>query len=212
MSDESKLKVIFKDPQMSAKMVDILVNNKPQGWGRRSIAPYFTEKYGKIMKAVLDTMMEKKEDLVYGYDDFKQQFGLSASSLYLRINQSIKYVCEKMDTPDHKYSKFCEMFTIERRRGVGVILRFKPDMREGFNAEFIPKPIISKDELPKWKDDLNTWLEESVPGDEPFHADKLALNPEEIQEVKNSLVGLKGVISNVTSYHIKVIKLNDDAL
>jgi hypothetical protein len=212
MSEESKIQQVLSNPQMSAKMVDILVSKRPQGWGRRSIAPYFNAKYGAEMIIILDDMSRDRQDRVFDYAHFQKQFGLSKTSLYLRVNQSMKYVCEKMDTPDHKYARFCETLMVERKPTIGVIIRFKPEMRDGFESTFVPKPVMGKEELPVWKETLDNWLAVAQPGDDPLLIERLALNPEEIAQVKASLQGLKGIIYNVGSYSIKVIRINDDAL
>lgn len=210
MSEESQIKQILNNPQQAAKIVDILVSKRPQGWGRRSIAPYFNHKYGSEMLAVLDEMMKDQQDRLYSYEHFQKQFGISKNTLYLRVNQSMMYVCEKMDTPEHKYAHFCSLLSIERKRDVGVIIRFKPEMRNGFMSEFKPLPVIGKDELPTWKKELDDWLETAQPGDEPLLIERLALNPEEIAQVKASLNGIAGVNYNITSYSIKVIRVNED--
>jgi hypothetical protein len=210
MSEESQIKQVLSNPQHAAKIVDILVSKRPQGWGRRSIAPYFNHKYGAEMMIVLDEMLRDKTDRVYNYDYFQKQFGISKNTLYLRVNQSMMYVCEKMDTPEHKYARFCERLTVERKRDVGVIIRFKPEMRDDFTSEFKPKPVMGKEELPVWKEELDDWLAVAQPGDEPLLIEKLALNPEEIQQVRTSLQGLSGIIYNVTSYSIKVVRINEE--
>ena len=210
MSEESTIKQVLSNPQHAAKMVDLLVSKRPQGWGRRSIAPYYNHKYGREMIVVLDEMMRDKQDKVYNYSHFLEKFGLSKTSLYLRINQSMKYVCERMDTPEHKYARFCETITIERKRDVGVMIRFKPEMREGFVSDFKPQPVMGKEELPVWKEKLDDYLEHAQPGDDPLLIERLALNSQEIASVKASMANLSGVISNVSSYSIKVIKINEE--
>lgn len=212
MSEESQIKQVMNNPQAAAKLVDILVSKRPQGWGRRSIAPYFNHKYGAEMIITLDTMMQSQQDMVFNYDHFKAKFGLSKTSLYLRVNQSMKYVCEKMDTPDHKYARFCETLTVERKRDVGVIIRFRPELRDGFQSEFSPMPVMGKEELPVWKEKLDDYLATAQPGDDPLLIERLALTPMEIQQVRTSLQGLKGIISNVSSYSIKVIRINEEEL
>lgn len=205
---KQKLNKVFVNPQLQSAIVDAVVYSRPHGWGRRSVAPYYKERFGKEMKPILDEMIKTREDQLFEYEDFKKKFGISKETLYLRINQSMRYVIDKMDDVDHTYGRFCEMVEVNRERNVGVIIRFRPECREGEVSNFVPKAVEPKDSLPVWREQLNEFLENSTPGDKPFFKEKLALTPEQIQDLTDSLTGIGGILFNVTSYSVKVIRVN----
>jgi len=206
LSTEEKLKKIFVNPEHQAKVVDILVNNKPRNWSRRSNAPYYREVYALEVKAVIDRMLVDRLDSCYDYEHFKK-IGMNRDTVYTRVYQGIRYLLDNLDTEDHKYARFMEMVRLERDRGVGVVLRFIPEFREANVSSFTPTKVIPKEKVPQWKDDITEYLEKGEAG-KPLFIDKLALTTEEINDIKLSLHGLKGVISNITAHSIKIIKTN----
>lgn len=203
--ENEQLKTVLQDKFQQEKVVDLLVRKRPHGWGRRSVAPYFKEVFGKEAKAVLDEMMESRQDQVYDYHHFQSKFGINANTLYLRVNQSIMYVVEMMDTPDRKYARFCQMFTVRRKRGVGVVLEFRPECRDGAVSDFKPKPVEAVEEQPKWMQRMHKFLEEGEVG-ETFLQEKLVLTREEIETLENALK-VPGVLCNITSYSVKILKI-----
>lgn len=204
---EERLKQVFANPQTAAAVADVLVRNKPPGWSRRSCAPYYKERYALEMKDVLDGMMADRKDRVYRYDEFLAKFGVSKESLYLRVNQSLRYLLENMDDDDHTYGRFQEMITITRERNIGICIRFIPEFREGDISNFKPESVRPKDEAPKWKQRIDDYLEDGEVG-QPLLVDNLCLTPDEIATMKASFGGVKGLIYNVTSKSIKLVKTN----
>lgn len=202
-----RLKQVFSNPQTTAAVADVLVRNKPPGWSRRSCAPYYKERFALEMKECLDGMMVDRKDRVFMYDDFLKKHNISKESLYLRVNQSLRYLLENMDDDDHTYGRFTEMISITRERNVGVCIRFIPEFRDGNVSDFKPSAVIPKDEAPKWKQRIDDFLEDGEIG-KPLLIDNLCLTPEEIATMKASFGGVRGLIYNVTSKSIKVIKTN----
>lgn len=208
ISDNEELKAVFANPKVQEAAVDLFVRKRPMGWGRRSIAPYFNEHYGREAKAVLDEMMKSRQDVCYHYSEFLKKFGINKETLYLRVNQSMRYVVEMMDDKDHTYGRFMAMLIIRRIHGLGVTVRFRPECRDGNISDFKPKPVDAKDEVPRWKEHLNDWLENSEPGDKPFLKEGLTLTATEIEDLNVSLKQVKGIMFNVTSFSVKIIKVN----
>lgn len=207
--DNDQLKaVLFSDPKLQSQAVELLVNKRPFGWGRRSVAPYFNEHYGAQAKAVLDDMLKTRKDQCFYYDFFLKKFGISKATLYQRVHQSIRYVLERMDDKEHTYARLYSMLEVKRQHGVGVVLRFRPDCREGDVQDFKPKPVDSREDAPEWKDKMDAWLESATPDDAPFYKEGLALTSSEIKNLEDSLAGLSGIIFSITSYSIKIVKVN----
>ena len=207
MSDDIKNKIreIFVSPELSSKVVDIVVHgNKPSGWSRRSNATYYREPYALQIRDTIDAMWADRQDRLFRYSDWKH---MSHNSVYLRINQSIRYLVDNLD-PDHKYARFLQMVAITRERNIGVKITFNEEYRFSDTSTFSPSPIIPKSEAPKWKQKIETWLEESEPGDKPFILEGLMLTPEEIKDLKLQFAGLKNVGASISGSTIRLIKMN----
>lgn len=208
---EDKMKKVFMNPTVQNAVVDAIVTNRPAGWGRRSIAPYFKEKYGLEMKKVIDDMMQDGQPVLFEYEEFQRKFGQSPETLYLRINQSLRYLMEKLDDSDKTYGRFVERLHVFKKRRVGIIMELAPTLTGDTKFDLTPKKIEPTTSEPKWKEELQQYLETAQPGAAPFLREKLCLNPEEIQQVKDSLAPLgNSVLHSVTSYSIKVIRVNGD--
>lgn len=204
-SDNKELKAVFSNPKIQEAAVDLFVRKRPMGWGRRSVAPYYNEHYGKEAKVVLDEMMKDRKDVCYHYSEFLKKFGISKETLYLRVNQSMRWVVEMMDDKDHTYGRFLAMLTIKRVPGLGITVRFRPECRDGEVSDFKPKAVDANDETPKWKEKLNQWLE-NTESEPVFLKEGLCLTPVEMEDIKASLNSVQGIMFNVTSFSVKVIK------
>jgi hypothetical protein len=178
--------------------------NKPSGWSRRSNATYYREAYALQMKATIDAMWEDRQDRFYSYETWKH---MSHNSVYLRINQSIRYLVDNLD-PEHKYARFMQMVSITRERNKGVKITFNEEYRFADTSSFSPAPVIPQSETPKWKQKIETWLEESEPGDKPFILEGLMLSAEEVRELKLQFAGLKNVGASISASTIRLIKMN----
>jgi hypothetical protein len=207
MSEDIKeqIKKIFGSPETSAKMIDLLVTGKkPSGWSRRSTATYYGESYALQVKKTLDAMLVDRQDRIFRYDNWSH---MSHNSVYLRINQSIRYLLEELDQ-DHTYAKLMRMIAITRERNQGVKLTFKEEFRNGDASTFEAAPVVPASEAPKWKQKIELWLEESEPGDKPFVLDNLMLSQDEVKELKLQFLGLKNVIPSITAQCVKLMKIN----
>lgn len=209
MSDENEeLKNVLKDPAMQAQAVDMLVRKRPQGWGRRSVAPYYNERTGMEIRAVLDSMIATKKDKLFDYKEANKRWGLNHSSLYLKIYQGIKYLCEQMDTPDRKYGRFVQTINTTKYRGVGVLLSFKPHCKEDFVSDFTPRDVEIDTNAPLWRIKMMTYLEDTTES-KPFIKEGLALDENQIAELKAMLDSIgPTIMHSVTSSSVKIMKVN----
>lgn len=207
MSDETikdTIKKIFVNPEVSQRAVDLLVpsKNKPQGWSRRSNAPYFKEEYALQMKLELDKMMVDQQDRVYHYDKWPH---MTPNSVYLRINQSLRYLTTFLD-PNGIYARFLQSVSVKRKRGYGVEMKFISHLL-GTN-EFSPQSVVPSAETPRWKQRIEEWLERSEPGSEPLIIENLMLTLEEVRALKLEFAGLQTVQHSITATTIKLIKVD----
>lgn len=201
---QRRIDAIFANPHVSAAVVDMVVRNKPPGWGHRSQSPYFKEPYGRMMLEVLTKMRDTKQDVVFSLERFK---GKSLQTIYLMVNQSLRYVFEYFD-PEKKWQQFVQCCNIRKERGVGVRISIGDANRDRELIDFKPVYVNPANTNPIWRDKLDKWLEESEVGDEPFHEEGLALSTDEIKDLKISFAQLKNVLANVTAHSVKAVKIN----
>ena len=200
---QQRIDAIFANPAIAARVVDVVVHNKPPGWGRRTQAPYFKEPYGRMMLEVLEKMVATKQDVVFSLERFK---GKSLQTIYLMVNQSCRYVLEYYDS-EKKWQRFLQCVSIRKERGVGVRISIGQANRDRELIDFKPVFVDPANTNPIWRDKLDKWLEESEVGDEPFHETGLALSVDEIKDLKISFAQLKNVLANISAHSIKAVKI-----
>jgi len=204
----SELRRAFKDPETAARVANALVpSSRPDGWSKKSNAPYYKEVYAKEIKDTLDSVMATKQDMLYSYADF-EKLGMSHATVYLRVNQSSRYLMKYMD-PEGKYADILmNKVSITKERNVGVRISLLPEYREtGTESVFKPKSVVPKSDDPIWRKKLEEFLENAQPG-ETFHKSGLALDPDEIKELNDSFISVQGFIANITSYEIKIVRVD----
>lgn len=212
--EQDKILGRFTNPLVKSKVMDLLTSSKPEGWGRKSFAPYYKEFYAKSIQADIDKMIETRESLLYRYDKFCTQDGLSPRSLYLKINQSIRYLVDCLD-PEQKYLEWQATTDLKIHRGLGIIIEYKPEFRTINGTPTSTGDLISPVKeveatySPQWRLKLDRWLEDSEET-KPFVVEKLALTDEEVKNLKFELDQLQGIIHDVRSGCIKILKLSSE--
>lgn len=197
------VKEFFKNPQVAKNVVDMVVRNRPVGWSRRSNAPYYKEVYATALKGQIDQMLADRQDRVFPYAQFPQH---SKETLYLRINQALRYLLDFLDDEHKTYSKWNEMVAITRERGRGIRISYRPEFRDsGLNA-FVAVPVEQKSHVPTWKQKVDDYLENGSPADKPLHLTGLCLTVEQLADLKTSMKGLDSVMFSATAQEIKIIK------
>jgi hypothetical protein len=209
MSEEQQNKpvtITFPDGRTASNIVNLVVKKKPAGWSRRSYATYYKKRYAEWLKRDIDAMMIDRQPVIYRKDLWPN---VSMHSLYLRVNQALRYLLDpenNMD-PDGKYKKFMEEIHIGfvpkgKSSKIGVAMMFD-EVLEGNEPK--AEKFVGEEDMPKWKMELDEWLE-SGSNTEPFHRSGLILTPEVIEQLKLELDGLENVIASITSRDIKIIK------
>lgn len=205
----ARLQAIFTNKPLQAKIVDIVVGDKPIGWGPRSSSPYYNEKCALEIKKVFDAIRETGKPFCYRYDWFEQNFGLGKDTLYTRVYQSWRYLLERMD-PTHEYQRFKEeKLDIWRKRGVGVMIELKKHLTTDGPA-FEPEEVMPESEGPKWRRRMQDWLEDAD-SSTSFKQEGLVLTADEIAELKLHLSSLANVMPSITSHSVKLVKINLEA-
>jgi hypothetical protein len=209
---EERVNALFPTKELRAKVTDLLVAKRPIGVSRHCYYPYYKQFYAEKIKPTIDSMIETKQTVIYRYDTFcVGPQSVSKRTLYSRVYQSIRYLVDHMDTADAKYRLWRDITTITRdeKRG-GVVIEFLPDFRSGnIDEPFTGDLIIPKEDkvlTPKWRLEMNKFLEtENTPP--TWMKEGLALSTEEIKTLKLELSDVEGIMVNVTSSCVKIIKL-----
>jgi len=198
---KDRLHQIFPSPEIASQIVNIVTNKKPTGWGRKSNAPYYNEWCGKQIKVHIDQMMESRNPIIYRYGTFCDiEGGISRKTLYNKINQSIRYLVEKMDTSDGMYARWYEAVFVETIPNTGVQIRFKSE------DSFTPDSVLPREQMPEWKRLMEEWIE----GDSarPFVVERLVLTPEEVRQFKIEFSQISNIMASVDCCSIKLIRVN----
>ncbi len=202
---KERLKTIFPNPATASAVVDLVVHaKKPKGWCRKSNAPYFKEVYATQIKRDIDKMIadEGKSSITYRFAIWcGEDSSMSPRTLYARINQSIRYLIERMDTPEGKYAKWYETVRLETKHRVGIVINYIPGTQDNMAAEL----VASKETMPMWRMKMEHWLESD--DDKPFLQEGLLLNPKDIADLKLDLGQLSHIACSITSSTIKLVKM-----
>lgn len=192
------------------------IASKPSHWASRANAPYYKEIYALQLKQVLDGMEVDREDVIFRYEDYPK---FSHSTIYLRINQSILYLLEKLDCVESKviqgesllgkplyhYARLKEMIAITRERDLGIRFSFDETVRTADINGFKPSKVMSKLESPKWKHQLENFLDNGEGGSK-LVIKNLALTSEEVNDLKVQFAPLDNILAVITSSEIKIVK------
>lgn len=200
---EDKLKAIVANPQTRSALASIIASPRPQGWGRKSTAPYFKKEYAERFRPHIDQQIESKQELVYRYDVWCKTLNISERTLYNQLHQGILFLIEKLD-PTGKYAKWWNEVVVDTKTNkVGIVLSLK---KTDINNT-LPKPefVEPRDMMEVWKRELYDWMESD--SEEPFVKENICLNEEEIRELKNKFESLEGVMADIRSSKVSVIKL-----
>lgn len=173
---------------------------------RNSITmPYYKSIYGQEMKLVFDSMEadEQKRDFIYRYSSYPK---LKASSLYLKINQSISYLLDKLDTPEYKYRTLKSMIDVDRKRSKsGIMLCWNRDLIECRTGP-PPEPVNDDESVKEYIETINNFLADET---EPIlHIKGLSLTINEVEMIQATLSSLTNVAPVVTEREIKIVKVD----
>ena len=195
---------IFPSKEVAARAVDLLTSTKPNGFGRRSNAPYFSKIYGDELKRYIDIMRQNKEDIVYRYSTWcTSESGVSRQTLYNRVNQSIRWILER-DDKDHVYSEWYDTVLVNRVQDVGVVVKYKPGFGNNAHTSMTPEMVTPAAHKPYWMRKMDEWIESDDV--EPFVKENLALSPAEQTEIKIQLAQLSNVEYSVSGDAVRLIK------
>lgn len=211
-SIRKRIHEIFPNPAISSALVNLVINKKPVGWGRKSVAPYYTKECGEQMKKDIDDMLNQNGCLVYKYERFLH-LGISKKTLYQRINQSIIYVIEQMDDEQGTYRKWYECVKLDKHsRSDAIVIDFHPGIRASLEggaltvtAEVTSGDVEIPHTMPAWRIEIEDFIENGAVGTSLIK-EGLLLNKAEVDEFKKDFATVKGLMFHVDFKTIKLVK------
>jgi len=207
MNEDKPVTIVFPSGRIASKIVRIVAQNKPLGASHRSCYPYYKTEYGLWIKADVDNMIANKANnlpLVYDYATFcNEQTNISPQTLYARITQSARFLVEQMDDQEGTYHSWYEQIEISKESKLhGVAIIWKPEFAAGTNLR--PRLAEPQKELPRWRKELNEWLEGEQ--DEPFKRENLLLSKDVIAALNAEFEGVAGLFISLTPSSITFVK------
>jgi len=197
---------VFPDAATASRMAALASSHLPSGVSTKCCYPYYKELYALQIKKTIDEMIRSKETVIFRYNVWGET--MSKQTLYTRINQSLRYLVECLDTPDMRYSSWRKLVNITRseKRG-GVVIEFIPEFRGGDTiAPFVGELVVPAEVgTPKWRLDMDEWIESDET--RPFVRERLALTVEVVKELKLELKQIMGVAANVDCTSIRIIRM-----
>ena len=190
--------VTFPDGRIASAIASLVIRKKPIGWGKKSYSAYYKEAYGKWVKGIFDAMMTDGKPKIIPFDESKR---VKNSTRYLQFQQGKMFLLEQMDS-EGKYKVFADSVEVDKTSGRGIVIDFRkvddtmPDVTD----------VVSFREKPRWKKELDVYLEEPNPDGKPFIRESLALTDVEVQQQIDELGGIEGLMFDVTNSSVKVYK------
>ena len=213
-------------------MNNLQTDERPLTWSKRANVPYYKARYALEIKHIFDEMILAAEDgdkepRIIKYVDYPE---VSHTTLYLKINQSLLYLLEKMDEAGI-YSNFRQLVQISRVRSVGIkfslvhALDNKPLSAFKISSANIPKEkplerireVIS--DTPKvleapnlnedWKAALHAFVEKAEPG-QTFKSNNLSLTMEDGEYIKQMIPDDKCIIYKASAESLFLLKLTPE--
>lgn len=199
-----RIKLLIPNQETASRLVNLVASKRPTGSSRGSHYPYYKKVYAMWIKFYVDDMLTSRNDILFDYDTFcNPTDGLSPQSLYLKINQSIRYLVDAMDT-DRVYMSWQDITETKKVPGVGIRISFLPEFRKVENQMKI-KYVEPQEDEPVWRRKLDAWLEGD--SDEPFIQENLTLTEEKVVELKKELGQLSGIACSIDHRSVKVIRM-----
>lgn len=203
---KESVKQFFLDPKVSARVVNLVTTKRPDGWSHRSTATYYTETYALEIRESIDHMISTGEDIVFRFETWcNSKTGYSVKTLYARINQSIRYLIDFLDT-NGRYAQWFRSKKI-KNTGESWTISFDKTLSAYAQAGLKPEFALPKEEMPIWERELYEWLESSKSG--TFSKTGLMLSKEKMTEINAMLSKVTGIMKEVNYSTIKIVRYRD---
>ncbi len=193
----------FKDLiKASPKLQKKILRNTEE----RSGGNYYNRNDAEKLKPFLDEMIVDGEPREFRFVDYPQW---SPNTVWLKINQAIKYIVDNLDTEDRKYAIFRNRLKICKIE-TGVLFKIvdSPTIN-GWIAHKVSGEISK--ELETYKDQVFRFMETSEEGEELDLKD-LTISEEEVIKMKELLDPSPIFAAFVSCSRIKIIHLRSEQI
>ncbi len=160
---------------------------------------YYNEKEAKAFIPHLDLILEDKEDRELRYEDYPQW---SPNTLWAKVNQAFKFVVDNLDK-EGKYTQLRNCLKISRGE-FGILFHYV----ENYNPSgewILHKVRDSKKMVENYKTKVYKFMEESSEGEELDIKEGIALNDDEVSQLKDLLSESPIFMAYVSNNRIKII-------
>jgi len=179
-------------PPKTATRIATLRKDKPQGWSRKSSAPYYRKEYAEWIRPHVDRMITDGKHLLFQFRSNQTKM-----TLYQKLNQAIRFLLEQLD-PTDRYNEWWDAVSLKKETE-GYVIRYKTDME----ISVVHLDDNPANDVPTWRHKLTEWLES--PSQEPFVL-KTLLSQEQKDALEIELSSLS-VQASISFTEIKVIKV-----
>lgn len=197
MSSEEQLQA---NRDLINRAIDNTLSKRPAGWDKKSVSSYFNNHNAQWMIGNIKKMMDSRKELFF---DCKV-FNLSLNSLYHKVNQSIRFMIERLDK-DRIYSNWYSDVVIRKEKGAGAARSGVRIFYRETGVSIEPELVEPELEIPRWHRKMDEWLESNDV--EPFIMEGLNLTSDMVSGFKKQLSSLGGIEFSVTSNSIKIIRV-----
>lgn len=182
-----------------------VIERNLDGEESKSVKSYYTEKEAKELIPIIDAMMVDKEDREFRFEDFSAYW--KPNTVWIKLNQALKYLVDHLDTEDHKYRSFRDQIQVRRTKN-GVLFHWVSDASYTNRSWVAHK--INPNILAEYKQKVYSFMENSKPG-EYLHLENLSLSPHEIEDLNTLLEGNEVFISKISAHEIKIVHVNQSS-
>ena len=188
--------LIKSSPKLQKK---ILKNTEERSGGN-----YYNRNDAEKLKPFLDEMMLDNEPREFRFSDYPQW---SPNTVWLKINQAIKYIVDNLDDADKKYAYFRNKLKICKTEN-GVLFKIV-DAPDGWIAHKVSGE--NSKELETYKDKVFSFMESSEEGEELDIKD-LNIEEEDVVKMKEILDPSPIFAAFISKSRIKIIHLKPEQI
>jgi len=194
-------------PDITRKTIQFLASKKPANYGASSNAPYYSKLYADEIKKAIDQMRNDKQDIWWRYKIWcTEGTGISEQTLYNRVNQSLRFLLERMDE-DGIYQQWREQISVKREPNIGVHIFYKPGFGNNTFVALTPDHVPPSETKPIWYRKMLEWIE-GESDEEYFSKENLVLSDQEQQDIHVLLLPFKNIYRwTIDQTSVKIIKV-----
>lgn len=216
MNEEVKSEAQLKEEKASELLKDFTQLFKLPKF-RRTIAAkmdegssknFYLEKEAKSLLPIIDEMIADKQDREFLFSDMPHW---KPNTIFIKLNQAVRYICDNMDTEDNKYKVFRSCVQIKKQEN-GILFHYvaDPGYRDRlWTAHKVEKGVEKVIPVETWKSKVQDFMLDSKVGDF-LNIKELTLNEEDLLYLKTIFHETKNFLCKFTETEIKIAHIEDE--